>query len=202
MPKKPASNPFDAIAKKATPGKKASTKIAAEVNDEISNSVDIIIAHKAEIKRMEAEMNDHADKVRAHVFKQQADHARSGNYSKAFDVKGNVGNLTYVASDRWTLPKEIDLQDALKEFLGDERFNEWFRTARTITLNETLSENVELIGKISKIVEAAGLSLAEAFTVVDTLKTKKDLDENQFELEDSALYQFRTLCKQYQAGLK
>ena len=202
MASKKPSNPFDAIAKPVTTKKAASNKIAAEVNEEISNAVDLIIARKAEIKRLEAELDDSSDKVRDHVFKQQAGHARKGNYSKTFDVKGNVGNLTYVASDRWTLPKEAELQEALKKFLGDKRFDEWFEIRRTITLNEAVSGNSELISKIQKVLEAAGLSLADAYTVVDTLKTKKDLDENQFELDDKQLTQFRTICKQYKAGLK
>jgi hypothetical protein len=202
MATKKPSNPFDAIAKPAAPAKKsASNKIAAEVNDEISNAVDLIIAHKAEIKRLEAEMDDHSDKVRDHVFKQQAQHARKGNYSKTFDVKGNVGNLTYVSSDRWTLPKEADLQEALQTFLG-KRFEEWFETRRTITLKPAAADNGDLIGKLSKAIEAAGFSMADVFEVTDALKSKKDLDENQFELDDKALTQFRTICKQYKAGLK
>ena len=202
MASKKSVNPFDAIAKPVTAKKAASNKIAAEVNEEISNAVDLIIAHKAEIKRLEAELEDNSDKVRDHVFIQQAGHARKGNYAKTFDVKGNTGNVTYVASDRWTLPKEAEIQEALRKFLGDKRFSEWFELRRTITLNEAVSENPDLVGKIQKVLEAAGLSLADAYTVVDTLKTKKDLDENQFELDDKTLTQFRTICKQYKAGLK
>jgi len=202
MAKKP-SNPFDAIAKSSSPTKKsASNRIAAEVNDEISTSVDLIIAHKAMIKSLEAEMDDYSDKVRDHVFKQQAIHARKGNYSKTFDVKGNVGSLTYVASDRWTLPKEVELQEALEKFLGDKRFEEWFESRRTITLKPTAAENQDLITKLNKAIEAAGLSMADVFDVTDVLKSKKDLDENQFELDDKTLTQFRTICKQYKAGLK
>ena len=180
----------------------ASNRIAAEVNDEISTSVDLIIAHKAMIKSLEAEMDDYSDKVRDHVFKQQAIHARKGNYSKTFDVKGNVGSLTYVASDRWTLPKEVELQEALEKFLGDKRFEEWFESRRTITLKPTAAENQDLITKLNKAIEAAGLSMADVFDVTDVLKSKKDLDENQFELDDKTLTQFRTICKQYKAGLK
>jgi hypothetical protein len=202
MASKKVSNPFDAIAKPVTAKKAASNKIAAEVTEEISGAVDVIIARKAEIKRLEADLDENSDKVRDHVFKQQAAHARKGEYAKTFDVKGNTGNLTYVASDRWTLPKEAELQEALKKFLGDKRFDEWFEIRRTITLNEAVSENSDLVGKIQKVLETAGLSLADAYTVVDTLKTKKDLDEKQFELSDKELAQFRTICKQYSAGLK
>lgn len=203
MATKKPSNPFDDLAKKEPATKKsASNKITAEVNEEISNSVDLIISHKAEVKRLEAETEDHSDKVRNHIFTQQAAHARKGNYSKTFDVKGHVGNLVYVSSDRWTLPKEAELQEALKKFLGDKRFDEWFETRRTITLKPTAAENQELITKLSKAIADAGLKMADVFEVTDALKSKKDMDENQFQLEDKTLAQFRTICKQYKAGLK
>ena len=201
MANKKPSNPFDTIAKPAAAKKAASNKIAAEVTDDIKVAVDTVIAHKAEISRLEAELDESSDSIRDHIFKQQAKHARSGNYAKTFSVPGNTGNLTYVASDRWTLPKETELQEALKKFLG-KRFDEWFESKRTITLNEVVSENAELVGEIQKVLEKADINIADAFTVVDTLKTKKDLDENQFDLDDKQLTQFRTICKQYKAGLK
>jgi hypothetical protein len=203
MATKKPSNPFDAIAKAAPAAKKsASNKIAAEVTDEISNAVDLIISHKAEVKRLEAEMEEHGDKVRDHVFKQQASHARKGNYSKTFDVKGHVGNLVYVASDRWTLPKEAEVQEALQKIIGNKLFDEWFHNLRTIKVKEAVTEDQEKIGNLVKAMTDAKLDIADYFDVTDALKSKKDMDKDQFELEDKVLAQFRTVCKQYKAGLK
>ena len=199
MAKKPVSA-FDAIAKKEAPKTAKTSKIAAEVTDEISTAVDLIISHKAEIKRLEAELEDHSDKVRAHVFKQQATNARKGNYSKTFDVKGNVGSLTLVSSDRWTLKTE--LQEQLQKLLGNDTFEEWFRNLRTIKVKEAVTEDQDKIMKLQKAMADAGLEVADYFDVVDALRAKKDLDEKQFELEDKKLEQFRTLAKQYKAGLK
>jgi hypothetical protein len=202
MATKKPSNPFDALAKKETPKSAKSNKIAAEVTEEISTAVDLIITKKAEIKRLEAEMDDYSDKVREHVFKQQAEHARKGNYSKTFDVKGNVGNIVYVSSDRWTLPKEAEVQEALQKIIGNKLFDEWFHNLRTIKVKETVTEDQEKIQQLVKAMTTAGLEIADFFDVTDALKAKKDLDKDQFELEDAKLAQFRTVCKQYKAGLK
>jgi len=202
MATKKPSNPFDAIAKKETTKSAKSTKIAAEVNEEIAGCVDLIITRKAEIKRLEAEMDDYSDKVREHVFKQQAAHARKGNYSKTFDVKGNVGNLVYVSSDRWTLPKEAEVQEALQKIIGNKLFEEWFHNLRTIKVKEAVTEDQEKIQQLVKAMTDAKLDISDFFDVTDALKAKKDLDKDQFELEDAKLDQFRTVAKQYKAGLK
>jgi hypothetical protein len=202
MATKKPSNPFDSIAKSAAPKKAASNKIAAVVNDEVSNNVDTIISLKAKIKQLEADLDKSSDLVRDFIFIQQAEHARKGNYAKTFDVQGKVGALTYIASDRWTLPKEAEVIEALLKFLGPKRYEEWFQSIRVIKVKESLMENQELLNKIIKLIGDAGLSLGDAFDVTDTLKSKKDLDENQFDLSDKELAQFRTICKQYKAGLK
>ena len=199
--KKPSANPFDAIAKPATPKKAASNKIASDINDDIKTAVDTVIIKKGMIKDLEKDLDEASDKIRDHVFPQQARHAREGNYSKTFTVEGSKGSLSCVSSDKWTLPKEAELHEALKKFLGP-KFDEWFQVVRNITLNEAVSANTDIVADIMKVLEKHGVGAAEAFTVVDTLKTKKNLDENQFELDDTKLTQFRTICKQYKSSLK
>jgi len=198
-----SADPFAAIAKPAaTVTAKKSTKPTAAVTDEIKASVDLFISHKAEVKRLEAEMANHEVAIIDHVRPQQDDAARSGHFSKSFEVPGNAGALTYVTSDKFIVSKDTQAIDQLKQLLGSARFDEWFETRRTITLKKDMQENQTFIQKLVKAVADAGMNLGDAFDVVDTLAAKPDLDQKQYDLKPSQLDEFRTLCRQYKPALK
>jgi len=198
-----SADPFAAIAKPAAPvATKKSTKPTANVTDEIKASVDLFITHKAEVKRLEAEMANHETAIIEHVRPQQDDNARSGTFSKSYEVPGNSGALTYVTSDRFSVTKDAPAVEQLKKLLGNARFEEWFETRRTITLKKEMQENQVFIQKLVKAVADAGMNLGDAFDVVDTLAAKPDLDQKQYSLKPAQLDEFRTLVRQNKPALK
>jgi len=198
-----SADPFAAIAKPAaTVTAKKSTKPTAAVTDEIKASVDLFISHKAEVKRLEAEMANHEVAIIDHVRPQQDDAARSGHFSKSFEVPGNAGALTYVTSDKFIVSKDTQAIDQLKQLLGSARFDEWFETKRTTTVKKEAMENPIIVQKLVKAAADAGMSLGDVFDVVDILAAKPDLDQKQYALKPSQLDEFRTLCRQYKPALK
>jgi hypothetical protein len=199
-----SADPFAAIAKKAptTTAKSKSTKPTADVTDAIKNSVDLVINHKAEIKRLEAELTNHETDIINHVRPQQDDNARAGAFSKSYEVPGNAGALTYVTSDWFSCPKDDQAITALKSLLGTARFDEWFETKRTITLKKEMQENQVFIQKLVQAVSNAGMTLGDAFDVVDALVAKPDLDQKQYALKPAQLDEFRTLVRQNKPALK
>jgi hypothetical protein len=199
--KKPA-NPFDAIAKPKEAKKASSVKIAAEVTAAVKTAVDEVISIKAEINRKKAELDAQETIVIDHVSPQQDSKARSGEFSKSFYVEGNTGALTYSTADSFSVPKDEAVQETVKTLIGEEKFNEWFKTKRTISLKEGLDGNTELINKITGAITKAGLDLADVFTVTDVLVHVDDLDRKQYDLDDQTLAEFRALVVPRKASLK
>ena len=196
-------NAFDAIAKKESKPTKAKTsKIAATTTDEMKTAVDTFITHKAEIKRLEAEQAQAYDIIVGPVRNQQIEQARNGNFSKSFLVKGKTGETTYTTSDKFSVPKDQASQDALRELLGEEKFDAWFESKRTITLKPEVQQNNTFITKLAAACKAAGMELGDAFDVYDTVIAKDDLDRKQFELDAETFAQFSTIVKQNKPALK
>jgi hypothetical protein len=195
-----SQNAFDIIAKTKTKETKT-TKIAAEVTNNMKELVDIIISKKATIKQLDAEKKEYEDTIIGHVRKQQDAHAYNGNYSKSFSVPGIKGILTYTTCDSFSIPEDIENLEELRKLLGT-KFDIFFKKKRTITLKETVQNNDVLINKIIKAVTAAGLQLDEAFEVTDKLEAVDNLDEMQYQLPASKMEKFRILVKQKKACLK
>jgi len=198
-----SSDPFASIAKAKAPAKKASTKIAAEVTDEIKGKVDLVLHHKATIKSLEAEQIEAETAIIEHVRPQQDNAAYAGNFSKSFDVAGNTGNLLYNTADMFSVPKDEASIEAIQELLG-KRFEEVLETKRVITFKSTAAENKDLMDKVIAAINAAGMELGDVFEVTDQYVAKPDLDRKQYELfpKQAQLDTFRTLIKQRKASLK
>lgn len=196
------SDPFAKITKKnGTASKSAASKIAAAVNPKIKQTVDRVIELKAKIKQLEADESQAEQTIIEHVQPQQELQARQGNFSKSFLVEGQTGSLTYIVTDKFSVPKDEEVHEELKKMLG-QKFDEFFEYKRTVALNEKVQENTTLVNKIIKACETAGISLAEAFNVTDVLVSKKDLDKRQYELDANTLATFKSLVKQYKPSLK
>lgn len=194
-------NPFDAFSTPVAPVKKAAKKIAATFPEDKKKVVDTFIRKKAEVKSIEADLAQLGDFIIEVVGKQQEDQARLGNYSKSFTVQGTSAVLTYTTNDRFTTPKEPEVQVQLKALLKN-RFDEFFMTKRTISLKEKLQSNTEFLQKFAGALTAAGINLGDTFDVVDVLEAKDGLDELQFKLSPRDLMVFKTLVKQYKPALK
>jgi len=197
------SNPFDAIAKPSAPtkGPKA-PKVAATVTDPVRKAVDQVIELKAEESRVEAERKQAEDVIRTHVGPQQDELGFAGNFTGTLSVAGNKGEVLYIASDRFSVPKESEAQEELKKLLGD-KFDECFESRRTITLKKEAMENQDLINKIVKALDKGGFTLADAFDVTDALAAKPGLLEKQYKiLTAQKLAQMRTIVRQYNPGIK
>jgi hypothetical protein len=199
--KKP--NAFDAIAKPATTSAPSKTnKIAAEVNDKIKTAVDTVINAKAAIAKLEFEKDEAEASIIGHVRPQQDKAAYAGNFSKSFAVEGNVGNVTYTTSDKFSVPKESEVQDAIRKCIGDKKFDEDFVVVRTITIKPAVTDDETKINKLIAALTKAGIDIGESFSVVDVLKARPDLDRKQYELTPKQLEEFRTLVRQNKPALK
>jgi hypothetical protein len=198
--KKP--NAFDALAKPKEAKKATTVKIAAEVTDEIRLAVDNVISIKAEINRKKAELEGQETIVIGHVQPQQDSKARAGEFSKSFYVEGTSGAVTYSTADSFSVPKDEPTQAALRELIGDEKFDEWFQTKRTIALKESVVKDEARIAKIIGALQKAGLEVGDFFDVTDALDHTDDLDRKQYDLDESTLAEFRTLCVPRKAALK
>lgn len=195
------TNPFDAFANNKGSSVKKTSKIAAEVNDEVQTTVDMVIAHKANIKQLKAEQDDYESIIINHVRPQQDAKAQDGEFSKSFSVQGNEGNLTYTTADRFSVPQDEESLGELKKLLGN-KYDKLFKTERTITLKEKVQKDPQFIQKLAKIVTDAGMNLGEAFKITDTVVAKDNLDEKQYELTKEKLDIFRTLVRQNKPSLR
>jgi len=195
------TNAFGNVIKKSTGPKKASTRVNAQVNDEVRNAVDIVIADKAEIKRLEQEQKDKETVIIDHVRPQQDKLARSDQFTKSLDVAGNKGSLLYTTTDRFSVPQDDDSLDALKKLTG-KKFDDMFETVQTLSLKKEVVKNEKLLDKIAKICKKAGLPVEDIFEGGEKIVAKTDLDRRQYDLTEKELNQFRTLVRQNKPGLK
>jgi apolipoprotein N-acyltransferase len=81
-------NPFEALASTVKPAAAKDEKVSATVTPEISVLVDSILAHKADIARLEAEQKQFEEQVIAHIQPQQDDLAYAGSYTNSMTVQG------------------------------------------------------------------------------------------------------------------
>jgi hypothetical protein len=199
-----SKDPFGAIAKKAdSAGSKKTNKIAATVTKEVMNAVDTVIAHKAEIARLEAEQKSAEATIIDHVRPQQDDKAYAGNYSKTFSVEGSKGSaVNFTTSDKFSVSQEENVQEELQKLLG-KNYDNCFESKRTITLKSEAAENKAFIDKLQKALTSAGMSIGEAFDVTEKTVAKQDLDRNQYTfVPKDKLDTFRSLVKQYKPAVK
>lgn len=197
------ADPFGAIAKPAAPASaKKHDKPMANVLPNIKKLVDLFLKKKAEITKLESEKSIAETDIIAHVRPQQDDLARSGSFTKSLEVPGETGSVTYVTSDRFSVPKDTDAQAALKKLIGLTNYENWFEVKRTITLKKEMQENNDFIQKLVKALASAGMTVGDAFDVVDELRAKPDLDQKQYELNPTALDEFRTYVRQNKPALK
>jgi hypothetical protein len=197
-----SANPFDAIAVTSGKTPKGKTvKIAAVVTDEIKIAVDTFISKKAELAKVKVEVEQLDGQIIDHVKEQQERLARSGNYAKSFDVQGVTGNLTYTTSDKFSTPKEPEVQVQLKNLLGG-RFSDLFVMKRNITLKTAVQSDTKFLQKFAKALADAGINLGETFDVTDVLEAKEDLDKNQYDLTPREHEVFKTLVKQTKPSLR
>lgn len=194
-------NAFDAFAGKKTPTKKTSPKIPAKVTDEIKDCVDLTIANKAQVKLLDVETKKAELTIIEHVFPQQEIAAREGNYCKSFTVEGNDGAVTYTTIDKFSVPKEDDVEAEIRKLLGKD-FDTYFRTARTVKFTDEAMQDKSLVNDMVAVAQEHDYNVPDVFSIVDELATVKGMDESQFNLPKAKLAALRTLIKQYKASLR
>jgi len=201
-------NPFDALAKPKETKKASTVKIAATVTDEVKAAVDSVISIKAEINRKESELATQETIVVEHVQPQQDAKAREGNYSKSFYVEGNEGAVLFNTADKFSVKGLNDaesgaaLQETVSKLIGEEKYNAWFQTKRSISLLESVILDQAKIEKITAAMAKAGLEISDYFKVEDTIVHCDDLDRKVYDLDDATLAEFRALVPPRKAALK
>jgi hypothetical protein len=196
------ANAFGKIAKTAeTKTSKSTVKVAAEVNTEIRNAVDLVIAHKAEIARLEAEQAEKEQTIIEHVRPQMDKKAYAGEFTKSMIVEGNNGGLTLTCTDKFSVPQTEKELEEIKKVTG-KLFGELFEEKNTISLKENVTKDEVLLNKIASACEKAGMPIADIFDNTVKTKTKTGFDEKVYQLPKDKLEVLRTLIKQNKPGLR
>ena len=195
-------NAFASIAKPAGSTKTATKKILASVTPTIKSAVDEFVSNKAIIKSLEAKQSEHESIIIDHVRAQQDSHAFSGDFSKSFLVAGHTAEVTYMTSDRFSVPQDEETLKELKKTIGDKKYNDFFETKPTIALKESVVRDDAMLNKIAAACEKAGMPIAEIFTVANKVIAKDNLDEKQYTLPEDKLPMFRAIVRQNKPALK
>lgn len=132
---------------------------------------------------------------------QQDSLAYKGTFTKSMSVAGVNSEVTYVTSDRFSVPQDEEVLKELKKLVG-AKFDDLFETKRNIAIKAEVISNEVLLNKIAKACESAGLSIAEIFDVGDKVVGKDGLDEKQYQLTPEKLEVFRSLVRQNKPALK
>ena len=194
---------FGKIAKTAVAKPKKTDKVVASVSTAAQENIDKFVANKATIARLTGENKDLESVVIEEVFEQQKTMAMdSGEYVKTFSVPGKTATVTYVTTDRFSVPQEPEVLDEVKKLIGAQKFNAFFTTRQTIALKESVVANEDVLNKIAAICEKAGLPIEEIFDVTEKTFACNGLDEKQFQIPVEKLPEFRALVKQTKASLR
>jgi hypothetical protein len=103
--------------------------------------------------------------------------------------------------DKFSVPQDEESVEAIKKLLNG-KFNDLFETTRFISMKKEAVANEDILNKIAKACEKAGLSIGEIFDVGDKIVAKDDLDRKQYDLPKTKLEVFRTLVRQAKPALK
>jgi len=194
---------LDRIGKVSAPtSSKKSSKLTANVSDEMKDDVDLIIQLKARIKADSAALGEKESGVIEAVRAQQDERAFAGEFSKSFEVAGNTGSLTYVTSDRFSVPQGEEELSALRQLIGTEKYANLFKEKTTLSIRGPVLSNETLLDQILTACETAGLDLNNIFEKVVKVEATDSLDEKQYSLGVAKLPQFRTLVRQNKPALK
>jgi hypothetical protein len=195
---------LDRIGKVSAPASaKKSSKLVASVTDEIKESVDNIIQLKARIKADTAALGEKESGVIDHVKAQQDERAFAGEFSKSFEVAGNTGALTYVTTDRFSIPQGEEELSALKQLLGTAKYTELFEEKTTLSIKPAILADETRLDQFLTACEQAGVGDLDAiFERVVKVQAKDALDEKQYSMGVAKLPQFRSLVRQNKASLR
>jgi len=194
---------FDKIGKTApkTASKKTDIRTAS-VTDDLRANVDKLIESKAAISTLEATVADCEGKIIDEVRPQQDQLALNGDFTKSLEVPGSKGSVLYNTADRFSVPQEDDAQEAIKKLVGPEKYAEFFEEKTTFSLKDSVAKNEELLTKISKACEKAGMDIGDLFDRVVKTVSRDGLDRKQYELGAKKLAEFRTLVRQSKPSVR
>ena len=134
-------NAFAKIAKTAAPKSKKTDKVVAEVSDLAKENIDKFVANKATIAQLTSENKSLESVVIEEVFDQQRTMAvDSGEYVKTFSVPGKTKTVTYITTDKFSVPQDAEILEEVKKLIGAQKFNAFFVTRQTISLKEKVVE--------------------------------------------------------------
>ena len=138
---------FDKIAKSApsAPGKKSSV-IAAVVPKNVAKSIDEYVTIKTSIKSEEADLKVLETQIIECLREQQDKLAYSGQFTKSLLAEGltQTARVTYVTSDRFTIPQDEASLAEIKRIVG-AAYDNMFETKRVISMNKDALENEILL---------------------------------------------------------
>jgi hypothetical protein len=194
---------FGKLAKTVVTKPKKSDKVIASVSEQAQTNIDTFVENKAKIAQLTGENKTLEEIVIEEVYEQQRTMAiDSGEYVKTFSVPGKTATVTYVTTDRFSVPQDAEVLAEVKKLIGAQKFNAFFITRQTISLKENVVKDEDLLNKISDACEKAGLPIADIFDVTEKTFACDGLDEKQFQIPVEKLPEFRAMVKQTKASLR
>lgn len=152
-------------------------------------------------KSYKEQKEEKAGIIRTFVGSLRDTNALAGDYQKSYrlvaEVKDRIEKAVTVSQvDKFSLPKKDGEMDDLKDFVGDEFFDENFEKVTTIAIKKSILNNKEKRRELSKILaEALGKEGMKKYFEKSEVWTVKDgLDQRQYQLEDK-LTDFRAIVK-------
>ena len=174
------------------------------VSKVVAKSIDDFVAIKAQIVSATADLANLEIGIIAHLQELQDKMAYEGDFEGSLRAEGLIKEIiiTYVTSDKFTVPQDEASLAELKRLLG-KTYDDLFEIKRVVTMKKEALKNEDLLNKIVAVCEKSGMALNEAFEVGDKVVAKKGLNQKQYSvIPKDKLPIFRTLVKQNKAALK
>lgn len=191
----------DALAKAAkvpTPKKSNGKKdVLLTPPKEIGLAIDNYVTEKTEMKKHEAQMKFYADPVIQFARSKQDEMARAGSFMTSFKLAGKNNHVTYVSSNRWTIPVEAETE--LRKLCRD-KFDDLISEKWVVQVKDEVMNDNKLQTELMKLL---GNKFDKFFTVERKLAPSATCDEQVYRvLDDDQLGEFRALARQYTPALK
>jgi hypothetical protein len=163
-----------------------------EVTEVIKTTVRDFAKASDKEKEYKAEKDQAAAFLRKYVGDMRDENALEGDYQKTYRILGPTGKggLQYAAdvsqADKFSMPKDADLIEGLKDKLDKETFDENFEKVLTIQIKPEILKNDKKRREFSKvIIEAIGVEgLQKYFQKEEVYQVKAGLDKRQYEMEE------------------
>ena len=124
--------------------------------EKVTDAIKTYVIALAQEKSVKEEKEKKAKVIRTFAGKVRGYFIKNHEYQKTFRIFGDKGKKVQYAvdatnNDKWTVPKNKEDLDTLKEILGDKAFNQIFESSISIAVKKKVMENDALRKELSKV---------------------------------------------------